>query len=68
MYKISQKEFKQSNFIEKLNNLVRDIDPIVVINAIQALNEVQENKGGIIVDSKLVIYLLNRIKDFNEWG
>lgn len=68
MYKISQKEFKQTNFVEKLNSLVRDVDPNVVINAIQALNEVLENWGGIDVDSKLVIYLLNWIKDFNEWG
>lgn len=68
MYKISRKEFKQTNFIEKLNDLVQNVDPSVVINAIQALNEVLESKGGITIDSKLVIYLLNRIKDFNEWG
>lgn len=68
MYKNSWKEFKETTFVDKLHNLVWDVDPNVVINAIQALNEVLENKGGISVDSKLVIYLLNRIKDFNEWG
>jgi len=68
MYKNSKKEFKQTKFIEKLRNLIKDPDSNVVINTIQALNEILENKGGLEVDSKLVIYLLNRIKDFNEWG
>lgn len=68
MYKNSWKEFKATNFNEKLHNLVKDPDPNVVINAIQALNEIEENTGGFKVDSKVVIYLLNRIKDFNEWG
>ena len=68
MYKHSKKEFKATNFAEKLHNLVKDPDPNVVINAISALNEIEENTGGFKVDSKVVIYLLNRIKDFNEWG
>lgn len=68
MYKNSKKEFKSTNFVEKLHSLVKDPDPNVVINAIQAINEIEETTGGFKVDSKVVIYLLNRIKDFNEWG
>jgi len=34
MYKNSKKEFKATNFVEKLHNLVKDPDPNVVINAI----------------------------------
>lgn len=34
MYKNSWKEFKATNFTEKLHNLVKDPDPNVVINAI----------------------------------
>jgi len=40
----------------------------VVINAIDALNEILADKGGIDITRQLVIALLNRIKDFNEWG
>jgi AP-4 complex subunit beta-1 len=40
----------------------------VVINAIEAINEILASKGGIDVTRQLVIHLLNRIKDFNEWG
>lgn len=48
--------------------LTRDKDPLVVINAIEAINEIQADKGGIDIDRTLIIPLLNRIKDFNEWG
>jgi len=59
MYKNSRKEFKATTFVEKLRTLIKDLDPNVVINAIQALNEILENKGGLEIDSKLIIYLLN---------
>ena len=68
MYKYSRKEFKETSFVDKLYELTNDIDPNVLINALNASNEVQESKGGIEVDSKLVISLLNRIRDFDEWG
>jgi AP-4 complex subunit beta-1 len=39
-----------------------------VINAIEAINEIRAEKGGIDINRALIIHLLNRIKDFNEWG
>jgi len=48
--------------------LIKDPDPLVVINAIEAINEILADKGGIEIDKELLIPLLNRIKDFNEWG
>jgi AP-4 complex subunit beta-1 len=48
--------------------LVRDVDTNVISNAIQALNEILINDGGIVLSTKLIVYLLNRIKEFNEWG
>ena len=69
MYKFHRSEFKKSEVVEKLKKLIKDPDPGVVINAIQALNEIcQSDSVGFKVDSTLVVYLLNRIKDFNEWG
>jgi AP-4 complex subunit beta-1 len=44
------------------------MDALVVINAIEAINEITADKGGIDITQQLVINLLNRIKDFNEWG
>ena len=48
--------------------MIRDYDPLVIMNAIEALREILVDEGGIAISSKMIIYLLNRIKDFNEWG
>lgn len=48
--------------------MLNDTDGLVVINAIDAINEICADKGGIEITRQLVISLLNRIKDFNEWG
>ena len=44
------------------------MDALVVINAIEAINEITADKGGIDITRQLVITLLNRIREFNEWG
>jgi AP-4 complex subunit beta-1 len=67
-YHLSKDEFKKTDFMEKLYNLTKDHDSLVVINAIEAINEIRAEKGGIEITRQLVIHLLNRIKDFNEWG
>ena len=58
----------ETDFIDTLYKLTKDHDALVVINAIEAINEIRANKGGIDIQRPLVIHLLNRIKDFNEWG
>ena len=58
----------ETDFLETLYKLTKDHDALVVINAIEAINEIRANKGGIEITRPLVIHLLNRIKDFNEWG
>ena len=65
---MSKKEFKKTEFFETLYKLTRDHDALVVINAIEAINEIRANKGGIEINRALIIHLLNRIKEFNEWG
>lgn len=65
---MSKKEFKKTDFLDTLYKLTKDHDSLVVINAIEAINEIRANKGGIEVQRALVIHLLNRIKEFNEWG
>jgi len=48
--------------------MIRDVDPFVIQNAIEALKEILLEVGGIAISSKMIIYLLNRMKEFNEWG
>lgn len=67
-FHLSKDEFDKSGFTDKLYGMTRDHDPQVVINAIEAINEIEIAKGGIEITTSLIIHLLNRIKDFNEWG
>ena len=67
-FHLSKSQFKKTEFLATLYQLVKDKDPLVVINAIEAVNEIQADKGGIEIERNLIIPLLNRIKDFNEWG
>ncbi|CAD8088753.1 unnamed protein product [Paramecium sonneborni] len=57
-----------SNIEEQLYKMISDNDPLVIINAIHALNEVLAQEGGMALSKKLVDYLLGRLKEFNEWG
>ncbi|CAG9324707.1 unnamed protein product [Blepharisma stoltei] len=56
------------SFINTVYELIRDPDPTVSANAIIALNEVLENEGGIAINRRMVIYLLNRIHQYTEFG
>ena len=57
-----------TNIIDLLYSLIRDPDLLVAANAINALNEILQDEGGIAINSKMIIYLLNKLKEFNEWG
>jgi len=46
---MSKKEFKKTDYLETLYKLTKDHDSLVVINAIEAINEIRANKGGIDV-------------------
>jgi AP-4 complex subunit beta-1 len=48
--------------------MIKDNDTLVIVNSIEALNEILINEGGMAISSKMIVYLLNRIKEFNEWG
>lgn len=57
-----------NNNIDILYSLIRDPDPVVSANSIMALDEILQEEGGIAINSKMIIYLLNRIKEYNEYG
>ena len=48
------------NLVDVLYQMLRDKDPQVVSNCISVLNEVLANEGGIVLNSKIAHYLLNR--------
>ena len=48
------------NLVDILYQMLRDKDPQVVSNCISVLNEILANEGGIVLNSKIAHYLLNR--------
>ena len=50
----------EQNYVDILYQLLRDKDPQVVSNSISALNEVLAGEGGMVVNTKIAHYLLNR--------
>jgi AP-4 complex subunit beta-1 len=51
-----------------LQRMLQDVDASVVTNVIMVLEELMIEQGGMDVNQALVLSLLNRIAEFNEWG
>ena len=60
--------FVESGLVDKLYTLIRDPDPLVVVNCLLVLEEVLKDEGGIVLNKNMVFYLLNRIDSFTAWG
>jgi len=65
---ISPAIIENNKYVDKLYQMIQDSDSNVVVNAIFALNELLRKDGGIEVTHELILQLLNRISEFNEWG
>jgi AP-4 complex subunit beta-1 len=48
--------------------MIRDSDPIVTVNCLLALEEILKTEGGIVLNKKMVGYLLTRVEEFTPWG
>uniref|UniRef100_A0AAV1U761 AP complex subunit beta n=1 Tax=Peronospora matthiolae TaxID=2874970 RepID=A0AAV1U761_9STRA len=68
VYSLNPELIKESDMIDTLYNMIRDRDPQVVSNCLVALNEIMADEGGIAINQPIVMHLLGRITDFNEWG
>ncbi len=54
--------------MDKLYNLLKDPHKSVVMCAINVLNEIMVEEGGMAINSKIIIYLMNRFEDFDNYG
>lgn len=48
--------------------MIKDKDTTVISNAICALDEILMSENKMAINQQIVMYLLNRLRDFNEWG
>lgn len=51
-----------------LHRMLHDVDAVVVTNVIIVLEELLLEQGGMDISQEIVLGLLNRISEFNEWG
>lgn len=69
LFYLDKESFEQCNFVDILYNMLRDVDPSVVANAIMVLNEVMAKSpiGGMAINRAIMLHLLNRIHEFSEF-
>jgi len=69
LYHLDQESFEQCGFVDILYDMLRDVDPSVVANAIIVLNEIMSKSpnGGMAINRAIMLHLLNRIHEFSEF-
>ncbi|XP_042318832.1 AP-4 complex subunit beta-1 isoform X2 [Sceloporus undulatus] len=54
--------------VNELYSMLRDQDPIVVVNCLRALEEILAHEGGVVINKPIAHHLLNRLPDLDQWG
>ncbi|XP_023197210.1 AP-4 complex subunit beta-1 isoform X2 [Xiphophorus maculatus] len=54
--------------VNELYSLLRDPDPVVMVNCLRALEEVLKDEGGVVINKPITHHLLNRLKECDTWG
>lgn len=54
--------------VNELYSLLRDQDPIVVVNCLRSLEEILKQEGGVVINKPIAHHLLNRMPKLDQWG
>nr|XP_057908237.1 AP-4 complex subunit beta-1 isoform X2 [Doryrhamphus excisus] len=54
--------------VNELYSLLRDPDPVVMVNCLRALEEILKEEGGVTINKPIAHHLLNRLKECDVWG
>ncbi|KAJ8370350.1 hypothetical protein SKAU_G00103780 [Synaphobranchus kaupii] len=54
--------------VNELYGMLRDPDPVVMVNCLRALEEILKDEGGVVINKPIAHHLLNRLKDLDCWG
>ncbi|KAJ8017352.1 hypothetical protein DPEC_G00016970 [Dallia pectoralis] len=54
--------------VNELYGLLRDPDPVVMVNCLRALDEILQEEGGVAINKPVAHHLLNRLKECDVWG
>uniref|UniRef100_F6WLR5 AP complex subunit beta n=1 Tax=Monodelphis domestica TaxID=13616 RepID=F6WLR5_MONDO len=68
MYNLHGDSEVDGALVNELYSLLRDQDPIVVVNCLRALEEILKQEGGVVINKPIAHHLLNRMPDLDQWG
>ncbi|XP_020857831.1 AP-4 complex subunit beta-1 isoform X2 [Phascolarctos cinereus] len=68
MYNLHADSEVDGTLVNELYSLLRDQDPIVVVNCLRALEEILKHEGGVVINKPIAHHLLNRMPDLDQWG
>ncbi|KAL6120188.1 ap4b1 [Pungitius sinensis] len=54
--------------VNELYGLLRDPDPVVMVNCLRALDEILKEEGGVAINKPITHHLLNRLEELDVWG
>ncbi|KAM6976979.1 AP-4 complex subunit beta-1 [Aplochiton taeniatus] len=57
-----------STVVNELYSLLRDQDPVVMVNCLRALDEILKEESGVAINKPIAHHLLNRLKECDVWG
>ncbi|KAK3546972.1 hypothetical protein QTP86_007444 [Hemibagrus guttatus] len=58
--------FSYGGVVNELYSLLRDPDPVVMVNCLRALEEILHHEGGVVINKPIAHHLLNRLKDLDS--
>lgn len=68
LYYANNEFFESHGLLERLYGFLKDPHRQVVTGAISALEEIMLEEGGMAVNAKIILYLMNRFGDFDNQG
>lgn len=55
-----------ASVVNELYSLLRDPDPVVMVNCLRALEEILKEEGGVAINKPITHHLLNRLVHYNH--
>ena len=68
LYDINPTLVEEQDFIDLLNDLLSDSNPMVVANAVAAITEINESRPLVQINLQTVNKLLTALNECTEWG
>jgi len=66
IFRMAPSAILDGGLVDRLYALIRDPDPIVVVNCLDALQEILADEGGVVINRNMARYLLQRLESFPE--